>query len=869
MSHSLTQLLIAAGVTSALLGCESEQANIDSAAEQLRWTAEVVSNHPAKSEANCVELGAEWGSCYTAKFTLLNQGEAITHTDWQLYFHSVRRIVRFDSEVLDIEHLTGDLYRLTPNQNWQGIGQGEQLELPFVGEFWQLFNFDFMPRAFLVSEGTEPRVIANTKTNDVSEFTLPLVLENASRSSTDANIQMNASTRYVANERASFEQSERVQSGIIPKPKSQVLFAGVRDLSSGIQWNIPDLAQSNIDALTRRLRQTGIQLSSSGVKVVGEIVQDLTSQEGYKLTVSADKIMIQAASEIGLFYGAQSFISAVKSAEPKIQFMTVQDAPRFSTRAMHTDIARNFQSLETFKKLITQMAAYKLNTLHIGLTNDEGWRIEIPSLPELTHVGAKRCFDLSEATCLLPQLGSGPTSDNSGSGYFSQQQYIELLEHAHANFVNVIPEINMPAHARAAVVSMEARYQQQMARGNTQAAMRYRLLDPADTSHVTTVQFYDKTSFINPCLASSMQFVGTVMADLVAMHKTAGQPLKTWHYGGDEAKNIHLSNGYQDLDGDGEVGKIDLAKEDTPFGRSPACQKLVEKGIVSEVSELPTYFAIEVSKLAHQQGVTTFQAWQDGLKYADSADQFATQNVRVNLWEMVYAGAADTLPEWNAKGFGVVLTSPDFLYFDMPNEVHPNEPGYYWATRYSDAFKVFSYTPSNLAQSAELNTDRDGRSFSATTPAGVNQPAGMSGSFWSETIRTPELFDYMIFPRLLALAERSWHQPEWELTPVIGQNFFKGETRRTPLHVLHDDWQRFANLIGQKELARMDRAGIDYRLPVPGAIWESGQVQSNVAFPGLAIEKALQLDGTVELVTKNSDGTRQSRLTVLKSLMTQ
>src|SRR5690606_7030598 len=140
--------------------------------------------------------------------------------------------------------------------------------------------------------------------------------------------------------------------------------------------------------------------------------------------------------------------------------------------------------------------AMKLNKLHLGLTNDEGWRLEIPGLPELTDVGSQRCHDLSETKCLMPQLGSGPTSDNQGSGFYSKSDYIDLVRYAKARGVTVIPEINMPAHARAAVVSMEARYQRLMNEGKEAEANQFRLTDPADTSNVTSVQFYDKMSFI-------------------------------------------------------------------------------------------------------------------------------------------------------------------------------------------------------------------------------------------------------------------------------------------------------------------------------------------------------------------------------------
>lgn len=195
------------------------------------------------------------------------------------------------------------------------------------------------------------------------------------------------------------------------------------------------------------------------------------------------------------------------------------------------------------------MSAYKLNKFHFHLSDDEGWRIEIPGLPELTDVGSQRCHDLTETTCLLPQLGSGPESNNLGSGYFTRADYIDILKYAKARQIDVIPEIDIPAHARAAVVSMEARYNNLMKQGKEKEANEFRLVDPTDDSNTTSVQFYERKSYLNPCLDSSKHFVDKVIGEMAKMHKEAGMPLTTWHFGGDEAKNIRLGAGYQDKNG--------------------------------------------------------------------------------------------------------------------------------------------------------------------------------------------------------------------------------------------------------------------------------------------------------------------------------
>ncbi len=184
--------------------------------------------------------------------------------------------------------------------------------------------------------------------------------------------------------------------------------------------------------------------------------------------------------------------------------MTVHDRPRFEYRGHQVDAARNFCSMETITKTIDAMALWKLNEMHLALTNDGGYRLEIPGLKELMSVGSKRCFDLNEERCILTQLGSGP--DAKESQFYTREEYIGILNYAAARNVKIIPEFNMPAHARAAVMSMEARAKK--------GDVTYQLTDPDDVTYLLTIQFYDRTSIINPCLDSSVRFVEILVQEV-------------------------------------------------------------------------------------------------------------------------------------------------------------------------------------------------------------------------------------------------------------------------------------------------------------------------------------------------------------------
>lgn len=369
---------------------------------------------------------------------------------------------------------------------------------------------------------------------------------------------------------------------------------------------------------------------------------------------------------------------------------------------------------------------------------------------------------------------------------------------------------------------------------------------------------------------------------MAAMHKEAGMPLQTWHFGGDEAKNIRLGGGFQDVNAAEKVdwrGTIDQSKEDKPWAKSPVCQKMVESGKVSDFEHLPSQFAKEVSQLVNKHGITTMMAWQDGLKDANGASDFATKKTGVNFWDTLYWGGFDSANDWVNKGYELVVSNPDYVYFDMPYEVNPKESGYYWATRFSDERKVFGFAPDNLPQNAETSVDRDGNHFNAKSDKKWGGATGVQGQFWSESIRTDPGMEYMIFPRMLPLAERAWHQADWELDYVAGREFKGGETHYVNSKALNRDWARFANLLGQRELAKLDAAGVQYRLPVPGAVVTAGVLEVNTALPGLAVEYSADngktwqrydaaakptVTGEVQVRTVSPDGKRASRVESVK-----
>jgi len=689
-----------------------------------------------------------------------------------------------------------------------------------------------MPRWFVLDERDQSTaVIDNTNTEDMHSFVLPYETT-IKKTAADSNVPITTKNRYLLNEKT--VQQVNSSNRIIPTPFQTIV------ADDAVSFNIYSVLIEGIDFLGENIKHGATDLMDK-LGIVGNdypvafmlaldasaLPAEIAGTESYSLVVTKSGATITGTDPKGLFHGLMSFIGLLDISNASVQGMSLQemtiyDKPRFDYRGHQVDVGRNFRSVDTIKKTIDAMSLWKLNVLHLALTNDEGWRLEIPGLEELTSVGSKRCFDLEETKCLLTQLGSGPIESQEAQ-FYSRQEYIDILKYAQSHNVKVIPEFNMPAHARAAVISMEARAK------NT-GDVTYRLTDPEDETELLTVQFYDRLSIINPCLDSSVRFVQKLVTEVKQMHIDAGVPLDSYHFGGDEAKNILLGNGY---------ASVPVELKQLPFSKSPACQAKILSDPSFDINHIANYWALKVNSILAQHGVVEMIAWEDGLT-GTTKDQYTTSSVAANFWQTLFWGGIDALPKMADDGLDIIMANPDYLYFDFPYEVNPEERGYYWGARYNSVHKVFSFAPENLAQNAETSTDRDGNEMSITTPNTVMPTVrGMQGQTWSETIRSDDQYDEMAFPRVLAVAERAWHRASWELpwSPGITYNLTSG---LVPKDDLADDFNGFVSVLGCREMHKMRKLGINYRVPPPGGfIDSSGLLHANTELPCTSIKYSM------------------------------
>ena len=197
------------------------------------------------------------------------------------------------------------------------------------------------------------------------------------------------------------------------------------------------------------------EMPASGIRFVTD---ESLPAEGYELNVDGEGIEVRASQFPGFLYALQSLEqllpAAVYGTEPapdaawEVPCVKIADAPRFAYRGMHLDVARHFFSVDEVKRYIDVMAIHKLNTLHWHLTDDQGWRIEIKKYPELTRVGSVR-----GETLIGHHHTSSEYDKTPHGGYYTQKQIREIVKYAADRYITVIPEIELPGHAVAALTS--------------------------------------------------------------------------------------------------------------------------------------------------------------------------------------------------------------------------------------------------------------------------------------------------------------------------------------------------------------------------------------------------------------------------------
>lgn len=421
-------------------------------------------------------------------------------------------------------------------------------------------------------------------------------------------------------------------------------------------------------------------------------------KEAYRLDVNKDSIVITASSGSGIFYGIQSLAQIIpvdEHEEIAIPVCQINDWPRFQYRGMHLDVCRHFYSVDFVKKYIDLLARYKLNTFHWHLTEDQGWRIEIKKYPKLTSTGAWR----------WEKDSSGTDSVRYG-GFYTQDQIREVVDYATKRFITVIPEIEMPGHARAAL----AGYAQFSCSGEEL---------PVATSWGVFDHVY--------CAGndSTFLFIQDVLDEVIELF-----PGDYIHIGGDECPKAAWKN-------------------------CSNCQKRIKDQSLADEHELQSYFIRRIEKYL-QTKQRKLIGWDEILEGGLAPD------ATVMSWRGISGGVAAA-----QQAHDVIMTPGTHCYFDHYQANPKYEPKAIGG--YTSLEKVYHYEPIP----EELN-EEESRFI-----------LGAQANMWTEYIASEHHLEYMLLPRMLALAEVNWTEPK------------------------NKDWKSFQKRL-QPQLFHFDREGTNY-----------------------------------------------------------
>ena len=546
------------------------------------------------------------------------------------------------------------------------------------------------------------------------------------------------------------------------------------------EWSHVDVNEEDIIPRLKSVEK------GEGLTVIPDDWASVTTVEGksagwYRITLKDDTASLEAADSDAEFWAKTTLdIIRESAAGEKVPEMVIEDWPDLQHRGLMLDISRNFTTKDNLLKLIDLMARYKANVLHLHMGDDEGWRVEIDALPELTSYGAFRGLPvlnedgtISEPDALQPTYSASlDRNDLAGTanGYYSHTDFVEILKYAAERHIRVIPEFDTPGHSRAAIKSMEKRAE---LTGDTACL----LSEPQDTSKYVSVQDYTDNA-INVALESTYKFVETVFDGLIALYQEAGVPLETIHIGGDEVP-------------------------EGAWEGSPACQKMMTDNGWEDIDLLKDYYISRVLDIAAAKGVK-IAGWQEVAQHLqpETAAKLTANLGFTNVWTVSH-GMEELPYQFANEGLPVVISSAPNAYLDFAYNDSKLERGHNWGG-YVDERRTFSLLPYSMYRSVrwddhgeivQIADAPDGK----TPLVAKENILGVQGQLWSETIRSFDHVTYYLFPKALGLFERGWNaSPVWEDTTVSDDPAFV------------DDFNKFYSIINDKELPYYQKAGISY-----------------------------------------------------------
>ncbi|MCG8578644.1 MAG: family 20 glycosylhydrolase [Bacteroidales bacterium] len=540
---------------------------------------------------------------------------------------------------------------------------------------------------------------------------------------------------------------------VIPQPAELSQSSGTFVLNQTTQWVTQnEVTASLVKFFSKKLKEsTGFDLKTTKNEPSSNFISlNINTsmpggKEAYALSVTKDFIYISGGSEQGVFYGLQTLLQLLPPdiESPKVVNKTgwnvpvieIKDHPRFKWRGMHLDVCRHFVPVENIKKHLDMMAMFKLNTFHWHLTEDQAWRIEIKKYPKLTEVGAIRTE------------GEG----HEYSGFYTQEDIKEIVDYAAERFITVVPEIELPGHALAAL----AAYPEYSCTGG-----------PFEVRNVWGVE-PDVYCAGND---ETFQFLEDVINEVVALF-----PSPYFHIGGDECPKQRWEKCRQ-------------------------CQQRMRQEGLKDEHELQSYFIKRIEKVlvAHEKKMI---GWDEILEGG------LAESAAVMSWRGEDGGI-----EAASQGHDVVMTPGNWCYLDHYQGDYRVEPVAIGG--YTTLEESYNYEP----VPSELGEEK------------AHHVLGTQGNVWTEYMYTPELVEYRVYPRLIALAEVNWTQKEKK------------------------DYNSFVNRL-DRIFPRLDLYDINYHIPLP-----EGPVNKLVFIDNARVEFSNTRNYPMVYTTDGSEPNKESDL---------
>lgn len=423
------------------------------------------------------------------------------------------------------------------------------------------------------------------------------------------------------------------------------------------------------------------------------LIDKTLGEEDYKLNITKNQIRIDAASKKGAYYALQTIrqllpvkieSAGFNIADLKVPALNITDSPRFAYRGLMLDVSRYFIPKETVLKIIDAAAMIKINKLHLHLVDDQGWRIEIKKYPKLTETGAWRVFRVEP----FP-LRMAPTSDEEPTpvgGFYTQDDIREMVAFAQEHHIEIIPEIEMPAHT----VSSLASYPQYAC-------------PVVDTFIPVLPGMGGRNAKAVYCAGndSCFSFLQNILDEVTTLF-----PSRYIHIGGDEANK-------------------------TNWKKCPLCKARMQQENIVEVEDLQGYFMNRIAKYLQAKGKEVI-GW----------DELTNSKIPDDMIIFGWQGLGNAGYKAAERGHRFVMTPSNTLYLDYYQGPQWFEPRGYFGN--NTMKKIYEYEP--------IQKQWD--------PIVAEKLIGIQASMWCEFMSSPEMVEYMVFPRIAALADIAWAQKD-------------------------------------------------------------------------------------------------------------